>query len=160
MPIQKITPFLCFDTEAEQAAQFYTSVFKNSKIEMVTRYGDSGPRPKGTAMTVSFEIEGLKFTALNAGPMFKFSEAISFVVTCENQQEVDELWSKLTSGGGKELACGWLTDRFGVSWQIVPKRFLEMISDPDPARKDRAMKAMMQMRKFDIPALEAAFQQE
>lgn len=153
---QKITPFLWFDKEAEEAAQFYTSVFPNSRITTVTRYGDSGPGPKGSAMTVAFELEGQKFTALNGGPEHaQFSEAISFVVNCESQQEVDQLWKKLTDGGA-EIACGWLKDKYGLRWQIVPVALLQMIQDPDGARKDRVMRAMFTMKKLDIAALEAA----
>jgi predicted 3-demethylubiquinone-9 3-methyltransferase (glyoxalase superfamily) len=153
---QKITPFLWFDHEAEEAAQFYVSIFKNSKINAVTRYGESGPGPKGTAMTVAFELDGIKFTALNGGPAFKFTEAISFVVHCENQQEVDEFWQKL-SAGGKEVQCGWLKDKFGLSWQIVPDALVEMMKDQDAARKERVTKAMMKMVKIDIAGLEAAY---
>ena len=156
IPIQKITPFLWFDQQAEEAANFYTSVFPNSKVEAVTRYGDSGPGPKGSVMTVGFELDGQKFTALNGGPHFKFTEAISFVVTCETQQEVDEFWEKL-SAGGQEVQCGWLRDKYGLSWQIVPKPFIEMMKDPDAGRKERVMQAMMQMKKLDIARLQEAF---
>lgn len=155
-PTQKITPFLWFDHEAEEAARFYTSIFKNSKIEAITRYGDSGPGPEGSVMTVAFELDGQKFTALNGGPVFHFTEAVSFVVHCEDQTEVDEMWQKL-SAGGKEIQCGWLKDKYGLAWQIVPVAFFEMITDKDPARKERVMKAMMQMTKMDIAALEAAY---
>ena len=156
--LQKITPFLWFDHEAEEAARFYTSVFENSRIEAVTRYDDAGPGPKGSAMTVAFELDGQKFVALNGGPAFKFTEAVSFVVNCENQQEVDEMWEKLSSGG-KELECGWLKDKYGLAWQIVPTVFFEMIQDQDAERKERVMRAMFQMKKFDIAALEAAYHQ-
>lgn len=152
---QKITPFLWFDTNAEDAAKFYTSVFKNSSINVVTRYGDTGPMPKGMAMTVGFTLEGTVFTALNAGPVFKFNEAISFVVHCDNQEEVDYYWNKLTEGGN-EVECGWLKDKFGLSWQIVPKRFFELIDTDDAAQRDRVMAAMMQMKKFNLKALEDA----
>ena len=155
--IQKITPFLWFDHQAEEAAAFYTSIFKNSKVLTVTRYGESGPGPKGSAMTVAFELEGQMFTALNGGPNFKFTEAISFVVNCESQDEVDEFWEKL-SEGGQEVQCGWLKDKYGLAWQIVPTAFLQMIQDTDQERKDRVMKAMMQMKKLDLTALEAAYQ--
>ena len=156
--LQKITPFLWFDHEAEEAARFYTSVFENSRIEAVTRYDDAGPGPKGSVMTVAFELDGQKFVALNGGPAFKFTEAVSFVVNCENQQEVDEMWEKLSSGG-KELECGWLKDKYGLAWQIVPTVFFEMIQDQDAERKERVMRAMFQMKKFDIAALEAAYHQ-
>jgi predicted 3-demethylubiquinone-9 3-methyltransferase (glyoxalase superfamily) len=154
--LQKITPFLWFDHEAEEAARFYTSVFENSRIEAVTRYGESGPAPKGSVMTVAFELDGQKFVALNGGPAFKFTEAVSFVVNCENQQQVDEIWEKLSSGG-EEIQCGWLKDKYGLCWQIVPTVFFEMIQDPDAERKERVMQAMFQMKKFDIAALEAAY---
>ncbi len=154
--LQKITPFLWFDHQAEEAARFYTSVFENSRIEAVTRYGEAGPSPAGSVMTVAFELDGQKFVALNGGPAFKFTEAVSFVVNCENQQEVDEMWEKL-SDGGAEIQCGWLKDKFGLCWQIVPTVFFEMIADPDAERKERVMRAMFQMKKFDIAALEAAY---
>jgi predicted 3-demethylubiquinone-9 3-methyltransferase (glyoxalase superfamily) len=152
----KITPFLWFDQQAEEAAHFYTSIFKNSKIEAVTRYGDAGPGPKGSVMTVAFHLDGQFFTALNGGPAHKFNEAVSFVVHCDTQQEVDHLWTQLTAGG-KEVACGWLKDRYGLAWQIVPKRFIEMMLDPDPQRKERLMKAMLTMKKLDLAVLEAAY---
>jgi predicted 3-demethylubiquinone-9 3-methyltransferase (glyoxalase superfamily) len=154
--LQKITPFLWFDHQAEEAARFYTSVFRNSKIETVTRYGDAGPGPKGSVMTVAFELDGQKFTALNGGPAFQFTEAVSFVVHCETQEEVDEIWEKLSDGGG-EVQCGWLKDRFGLSWQIVPTVFIEMMQDQDAERKERVMRAMFQMKKLDIAGLEAAY---
>jgi predicted 3-demethylubiquinone-9 3-methyltransferase (glyoxalase superfamily) len=157
--LQKITPFLWFDHEAEEAARFYTTVFENSRIEAVTRYGESGPGPKGSVMTVAFELDGQKFVALNGGPAFKFTEAISFVVNCENQQEVDEMWEKLSSGGN-EIECGWLKDRYGLCWQIVPAVFFEMMQDPDAERKERVIRAMFQMKKFDIAGLEAAYRQQ
>jgi predicted 3-demethylubiquinone-9 3-methyltransferase (glyoxalase superfamily) len=134
-------------------------VFENSRIEAVTRYGESGPGPKGSVMTVAFELDGQKFVALNGGPAFKFTEAISFVVNCENQQEVDEMWEKLSSGG-KEIECGWLKDRYGLCWQIVPAVFFEMMQDPDAERKERVIRAMFQMKKFDIAGLEAAYRQQ
>jgi predicted 3-demethylubiquinone-9 3-methyltransferase (glyoxalase superfamily) len=151
-----ITPFLWFDQQAEEAAHFYTSIFKNSKIETVTRYGDAGPGPKGTVMTVAFQLDGQHFTALNGGPVHKFNEAVSFVVHCDTQQEVDDLWTQLTAGG-KEIACGWLKDKYGLAWQIVPKRFIEMMLDPDPQRKERLMRAMLPMKKLDVAILEAAY---
>jgi len=152
----KITPFLWFDNQAEEAANFYTSTFRNSKINAITRYGDAGPGPKGSVMTVAFELDGQEFTALNGGPMFRFTEAISFVVHCETQKEVDELWAKLTAGG-VESQCGWLKDKYGLSWQIVPDALLAMMKDADPARKDRVTRAMFGMRKLDLAALEAAY---
>ena len=158
MTIQKITPFLWFDHEAEEAARFYTSVFKNSRITQVTHNGDAGPGPQGSVMIVAFELEGQKFTALNGGPAFKFTEAISFVVNCESQSEVDEMWEKL-SAGGKEIECGWVKDKYGLSWQIVPIVLFEMMQDRNPERKERVMKAMMQMKKLEIAGLEAAYQQ-
>ncbi len=152
--MQKITPFLWFDNNAEAAAQFYTSIFKNSKILNVSRYGDAGPGPKGSVMVVNFQLEGQQFTALNGGPLFKFSEAFSFVVNCETQKEIDEYWSKLTSGGGKESECGWLKDKFGFSWQIVPAALGKLLSDPKKA--NRVMQAVLQMKKLDIAKLEDA----
>jgi predicted 3-demethylubiquinone-9 3-methyltransferase (glyoxalase superfamily) len=153
---QRITTFLWYDTEAEEAAKLYTSIFKNSKIGKITRYGDAGPGPKGSVMTISFELDGLEFTALNGGPQFKFTEAISLVVNCESQQEVDEYWSKL-SAGGEEGPCGWLKDKFGLSWQIVPTVLPEMLSDPDPRKSNRVVEALMQMKKLDIARLEKAY---
>ena len=152
---QKITPFLWFDNQAEEAMKFYLSVFKNSKAGKVTRYGDAGPGPKGTVMTASFQIEGQEFVALNGGPQFKFSEAISFVVNCKTQEEVDYYWEKL-SAGGKEQMCGWLKDKYGLCWQIVPTVLPELMSSPDPAKAQRAMQAMLQMKKIDIGTLERA----
>lgn len=156
----KITPFLWFDTQAEEAAKFYTSVFKNSKLGEIRRYGNAGPGPKGTVMTASFSIEGQEFTALNAGPQFKFNESVSFVVHCKSQKEVDEYWAKLTADGGKESQCGWLKDKFGLSWQIVPDRLLELISDKDAAKVQRVMQAMMQMVKIEIAKIEQAANQK
>ncbi|HWB87207.1 MAG TPA: VOC family protein [Bryobacteraceae bacterium] len=155
--IQKITPFLWFDHEAEEAANFYTSVFKNSRIVKVVHYGDSGPGPKGSVMIVSFELDGQPFTALNGGPVFKFTEAISFVVNCDTQEEVDEFWNKL-SAGGQIVECGWLKDKYGLAWQIVPTVLFRMLEDPDPVKKDRVMKAMMKMKKLEIAPLEEAYQ--
>jgi predicted 3-demethylubiquinone-9 3-methyltransferase (glyoxalase superfamily) len=153
--MQKLTPCLWFDTEGEEAARFYTSVFPNSKILEVNRYGSAGPRDEGTVMTVSFELDGQRFTALNGGPDFTFSEAISFEVSCESQDEVDRYWSTL-SEGGEEGPCGWLKDKFGVSWQIVPKVLVELISDPDQEKAQRVMAAMLKMRKIEIDELERA----
>lgn len=155
MATQKITPFLWFDNQAEEAAQFYTSIFKNSKILNVSRHGDAGPGPKGSVMVVSFQLEGQQFTALNGGPLFKFSEAFSFVVTCENQQEIDHYWTKLTSNGGQESQCGWLKDKFGFSWQIVPTALGKLMSG-DPKQSNRVMQALLQMKKLDIATLEEA----
>src|SRR6266849_9641647 len=153
---QKITPFLWFDKQAEEAAQFYMSIFKNSKILNVSRYGDAGPGPKGSVMVVNFQIAGQEFTALNGGPLFKFSEAFSFVVNCENQHEVDEYWDKLTSGGGQESQCGWLKDKFGFSWQIVPTALGKLMTDKDPKKANRVMQALLQMKKLDIAKLRQA----
>jgi predicted 3-demethylubiquinone-9 3-methyltransferase (glyoxalase superfamily) len=153
--MKEIVPCLWFDTEGEEAAEFYTSVFPNSKILDVSRYGEAGPRPAGTVMTVNFELNGQEFLALNGGPDFTFSEAISFQVFCEDQDEVDRYWAAL-SEGGEEGPCGWLKDRFGLSWQIVPTRLSELLSDPDPERSQRAMKAMLGMKKIDIAELERA----
>ena len=156
---QKITPFLWFDGKAEEAANFYVSIFKNSKIEAVTRYGEAGPGPKGSVMIVSFQIEGQKFTALNGGPQYTFSPAISFYVDCETQAEVDELWEML-SAGGRKIQCGWLTDKYGVSWQIVPRALIELMQDKDPVRSQRVFKAMLQMTKIDIEGLKRAYRGE
>jgi predicted 3-demethylubiquinone-9 3-methyltransferase (glyoxalase superfamily) len=153
--MQKITPCLWFDTEGEEAARFYTSVFPNSKIVEIARYGSAGPRAEGTVMTVSFELEGQEFVALNGGPDFTFNEAISFQVNCETQDEVDGYWSKL-SEGGEEGPCGWLKDRFGVSWQIVPIVLSELLADSDREKSQRVMAAMLKMRKIEIDALERA----
>ena len=156
--LQKITPWLWFDTEGEEAATFYTSIFKDSRILDVTRYGSAGPRPEGEVMTVSFELEGQQFAALNGGPEFPFTEAVSFQVSCESQEEVDQFWTRL-SEGGSEGRCGWLKDRFGVSWQIVPTALGELLGDPDPERSQRAMEAMLQMTKLDITAMKRAADQ-
>ena len=155
--MQKITPFLWFDDNAEEAMNFYVSVFKNSKIGRVTRYGETGPGPKGKVMTGTFELRGQEFMALNGGPQFKFTEAISFFVNCETQEEVDELWEKLSKGGEKGR-CGWLKDKFGLSWQIVPTALGRMLSDADPAKSQRVMKAMLQMDKIDIARLKQAYE--
>ncbi len=153
--MQKITPCLWFDTEGEEAAKLYTSVIPNSKIGKITRYGSAGPRPEGMAMTVSFELDGQEFVALNGGPEFTFDEAISFQVSCKDQDEVDAYWDTL-SEGGEEGPCGWLKDRFGLSWQIVPTRLHELLSDPDPEKSQRAMAAMLEMKKIVIADLERA----
>src|SRR5881409_2025254 len=147
--MQKITPCLWFDTEGEEAATFYTSVFPNSRIVDVARYGEAGPRPAGTVMTVNFELYGQPFLALNGGPQFTFSEAISFQVSCKTQEEVDAFWSKL-SDGGEEGPCGWLRDKFGLSWQIVPTVLPELLTDPDREKSQRVMAAMLKMKKIDI----------
>jgi len=157
--MQKITPFLWFDGNAEEAANFYTSIFKNSKILNVARYGEAGPGTKGSAMTVTFELEGQQFIALNGGPHYTFSPAISFFVNCETQAEVDELWEKLTAGG-KAVQCGWLQDKFGVSWQIIPKALMELMGDKDPVKSQRVFKAMLQMTKIDIEGLKRAYRGE
>ena len=153
--MQKITPCLWFDTEGEDAANFYTSIFPNSRITNIARYGSAGPRPEGSVMTVAFELDGQEFVALNGGPEFTFSEALSFQVSCDGQEEVDRYWSRLAEGG-EEGPCGWLKDRFGLSWQIIPKRLTELIADPDKGRAARAMKAMLGMKKIDIAAVEKA----
>jgi predicted 3-demethylubiquinone-9 3-methyltransferase (glyoxalase superfamily) len=154
--MQKITPFLWYDGRAEEAANFYTSIFNNSKIVSLTRYGDAGPGPKGSVMSVIFQLEGQDFYALNGGPMFQFTPAISFFVNCQTQAEVDELWEKLSVGGRKDR-CGWLQDKFGVSWQIIPRHLSEMLADKDPAKSQRVMQAMMQMEKIDIEGLKRAY---
>jgi predicted 3-demethylubiquinone-9 3-methyltransferase (glyoxalase superfamily) len=153
--MQKITPNLWFDTEAEEAAAFYTSIFPNSRVGAIARYGSAGPRPEGTVMTVAFELDGQQFVGLNGGPEFRFNEAISFEVRCADQEEVDRYWSAL-SEGGEEGPCGWLKDRYGVSWQIVPQRLLDLVSDPDEEKAQRAMAAMLEMRKIEIDELERA----
>ena len=153
--MKTITPFLWFDTEGEEAATFYTSLFPNSRIVDVSHYGAAGPRPEGTVMTVSFELDGQKFVALNGGPQFTFSEAVSFQVSCETQDEVDAFWSAL-SEGGEEGPCGWLKDKFGLSWQIIPARLPELLGDPDPKKSQRVMQAMLGMKKIEIEGLERA----
>jgi predicted 3-demethylubiquinone-9 3-methyltransferase (glyoxalase superfamily) len=160
--IQKITPCLWFDNQAEEAVKFYTSIFKNSRIGKITRYGKEGfeihGRPEGTVMTIEFEISGLAFTALNGGPIFKFNEAVSFQVPCETQEEVDYYWEKLTPGGDeKAQQCGWLKDKFGLSWQVFPKVMSELVGDPYSEKSQRAMKAMLQMKKIDIKKLKRAY---
>jgi predicted 3-demethylubiquinone-9 3-methyltransferase (glyoxalase superfamily) len=154
--MQKITPFLWFDGNAEEAMNFYVSIFKNSKVLKVTRYGEAGPGPKGTVMSATFQLEGQNFYALNGGPQCKFTPAISFFVNCETQQEVDELWEKLSADGQKER-CGWLKDKYGLSWQIIPSALGEMLGDKDPAKATRVMQAMLQMNKIDIQALKQAY---
>jgi predicted 3-demethylubiquinone-9 3-methyltransferase (glyoxalase superfamily) len=154
--MQRITTFLWFDDDAEEAAGFYCSIFKNSKITGKSSYGDTGPGPKGQVMLVTFELDGQELTALNGGPQFPFTEAISLVVNCKDQKEIDYYWEKLTAGGGQEVQCGWLKDRFGVSWQIVPTLVSELLSDDDPARRDRVMAAVLKMVKPDIAAMKAA----
>ena len=155
--MQQITPFLWFDTQAEEAANYYVSIFPNSRILKIARYGEAGPGPRNTVMTVSFEINGQQFTALNGGPKFGFSEAISFLVSCETQAEIDALWERL-SAGGKESRCGWLKDRYGLSWQLVPTVLPELLGDKDSAKAQRAMQAMLKMGKLDIAALKRAHQ--
>jgi predicted 3-demethylubiquinone-9 3-methyltransferase (glyoxalase superfamily) len=152
---QKITTFLWFDNNAEEAVNFYVSIFKNSKVLNTTRYGDVGPGPKGTVMTIAFELDGQEFTALNGGPQFKFTEAVSLVVHCQTQEEVDHFWERLSEGGEK-VECGWLKDKFGLSWQITPDVLLELIQDSDEQKSQRVMKAMMQMKKLDIERLKQA----
>ena len=155
--MQKITPFLWFDNNAEEASNFYVSVFKDSKILRVSRYSDAGPGPKGSVMVAAFEIQGQKFIALNGGPHFKFTEAISFVVNCENQEEVDYFWTKLSEGGEKSQ-CGWLKDKFGLSWQITPIILGELLADKDPEKAKRVMNAMLQMKKIEIEPLRRAYE--
>lgn len=161
--MQKITPFLWFDDQAEEAAKFYTSIFTNSKVGRILRYGEEAAkvsqsdRPVGSVLTIEFEIEGQKFTALNGGPAFKFNESISFVVNCDTQKEVDSFWEKLTADGGQESQCGWLKDKFGVSWQVVPSVLIEMLHDKDSEKCERVMKAMLQMQKIDVKKLNAAY---
>jgi predicted 3-demethylubiquinone-9 3-methyltransferase (glyoxalase superfamily) len=161
--MQKITPFLWFDGQAEQAAKFYTSIFKNSKVGRILRYSEEvakvseSGRPVGSVLTIEFEIAGQKFVALNGGPQFKFNESVSFVVNCETQEEVDYFWEKLTADGGEESACGWLKDKFGVSWQITPTILIDMLHDKDSEKSERVMKAMLQMQKIDIKKLKEAY---
>jgi predicted 3-demethylubiquinone-9 3-methyltransferase (glyoxalase superfamily) len=158
--MQKIKPFLWFDNQAEAAANLYTSIFKNSNVGEITRYDEAAAqasgRPAGSAMTVEFELEGQRFVGLNGGPIFKFTEAVSFAVSCETQEEVDYFWNRLTADGGAESQCGWLKDKFGLSWQIVPKILPELLKDKDAAKAHRVMKAMLQMKKIDIAKLEEA----
>ena len=153
--MRKITPFLWFDTQAEQAAKFYVSIFPRSKILKTARYGDAGPGPKGSVMTVEFELDGQRMIALNGGPVFKLSEAFSLVVDCKDQKEVDRYWTKLSKGGEQSM-CGWLKDKYGLSWQVTPAILVKLISGPDARKAKRVMEAMLKMRKIDIAALEAA----
>lgn len=157
--MQKITPFLWFDGKAEEATNFYVSIFKNSKIANVVRYGEAGPGAKGTVMTATFQLDGQEFIALNGGPQFKFTEAVSFWVSCETQEEIDEMWEKL-SAGGERGRCGWLKDRYGLSWQIVPPVLGEMLGDKDPEKSKRVMMAMLQMDKIDIKTLKQAYERQ
>lgn len=156
--MQKITPFLWFNSEAEEAAQFYISLFKNSRLVDILRYSEAGPAPAGSVMTVTFELDGQRFTALNGGPVFNFTEAISFAVDCETQEEVDRLWDALTDGG-EPGQCGWLKDRYGVSWQIVPSALMKLLQADDPQKVKRVTEAMFQMQKIDLPTLQAAYEQ-
>jgi predicted 3-demethylubiquinone-9 3-methyltransferase (glyoxalase superfamily) len=157
--MQKIVPFLWFDDDAEEAAKFYVSIFNHSAIKQVRRYGEAGPGPKGSVMTVTFQLEGQEFCALNGGPHFQFTPAISLFVNCETQPEVDELWEKLSAGGKKDR-CGWLQDKFGLSWQIIPKKLGELLGDKDPAKSQRVMKAMLQMDKIDANGLQRAYEEK
>ena len=161
--MQKITPFLWFDKQAEEAAKYYTSIFKNSKMGSVVRYDEAGARaagrPKGSVMVATFQIEGQKFTALNGGPQFKLTEAISFVIDCKTQKEVDYYWEKLTGDGGQESMCGWLKDKYGLSWQVVPTIAIKMLKDKNPAKSQRVMQAILQMKKIDIRTLKQAYNQ-
>jgi predicted 3-demethylubiquinone-9 3-methyltransferase (glyoxalase superfamily) len=157
--MQKITTFLWFDGKAEEAANFYTSIFKDSKILSVAHYGDAGPGPKGSVMLVTFQLEGQKFMALNGGPQYPLTPAISLFVDCDSQAEVDDLWDKLTAGG-LEVQCGWLQDQFGLSWQIIPRALMEMMQDKDPVKSQRAFKAMLEMKKIDIAGLQRAYRGE
>jgi predicted 3-demethylubiquinone-9 3-methyltransferase (glyoxalase superfamily) len=156
--MQKITPYLWFEDQAEEAANFYTSIFKDSEIREVHRYGEGGPGPAGTAMIVNFVLEGQEFIALNGGPQYKFTEAISFYVSCQTQAEVDALWHKLTADGGEPGPCGWLKDKYGLSWQIIPTALPELMSDPDPEKAGRVMQAMLQMKKIEIAQLRQAYE--
>jgi predicted 3-demethylubiquinone-9 3-methyltransferase (glyoxalase superfamily) len=153
--MQKITPFLWFDDDAEEAMNFYVSIFRNSKVGRISRYGAAGPGKKGQVMSATFQLEGQEFHALNGGPKYKFTPAISLFVSCETQEEVDDLWSKLSAGGAPQQ-CGWVTDRFGLSWQIIPKALGQLLGDPDPGRAQRAMQAMLKMTKIDVAALQRA----
>jgi predicted 3-demethylubiquinone-9 3-methyltransferase (glyoxalase superfamily) len=156
--MQKITPFLWFNDQAEEAMNFYTSIFKNSKVKSITRYGDAGPGPKGSVMIGNFELDGQEFIALNGGPQFTFSPAISFVVNCESQQEIDEYWEKLSAGGVKH-SCGWVQDRYGVSWQVVPTALGKLMNSGNAAKANNVMKALLQMGKLEIKKMEEAFEQ-
>lgn len=156
MSDKRITPCLWFDGTAEEAANLYVGIFKNSKITEISRCGDAGPLPKGTVLTVAFELDGQPFTALNGGPMFKFSEAVSFQIPCDTQAEIDRYWNSLTADGGEESMCGWLKDKFGLSWQVVPNRLIELITGSDPDQVRRVTEAMMTMRKIDVARIEEA----
>ncbi|WP_420627371.1 VOC family protein [Candidatus Leptofilum sp.] len=157
--MQKITPFLWFDTQAEEAINLYVSIFNNSKILEINRYGKDAPFPEGTLFTARFQLEGQEFVAMNAGPHFKFTEAISLYVDCHSQEEVDALWTKLLEGGGEEQQCGWLKDKFGLSWQIIPSVLIEMMNDEDPVKAQKVTEAMLQMQKIEIDKLQAAYNQ-
>lgn len=156
MPPKRITPFLWFDTQAEEAANFYVSIFRNSKLGKIMRYGKNAPLPEGTVMTIKFELDGQPFAALNGGPHFKFTEAVSFSIRCDSQEDVDHYWTKLCQGG-EESMCGWLKDKFGLSWQVVPTALIDMLGDSDPAKARRVTEAMLQMKKIDIATLERAY---
>ena len=158
--MQKISPFLWFDSNAEEAANFYVAIFKDSKVLKIARYGEAGPGPAGSVMVVNFQIEGQDFIALNGGPLFKFTEAVSFVINCQTQEEVDHYWNKLTAGGGQESQCGWLKDKYGLSWQVTPAILGELLADKDQKKAQRVMQAMLQMKKIDIAALQRAAAQE
>lgn len=159
-PAQKITPFLWFNDKAEEAINFYVSLFDNSRVLSITRYGATGPGPEGTVMTASFQLAGQEFVALNGGPHFKFTEAVSFVVNCESQEEVDRFWEQLTADGGEESQCGWLKDRYGLSWQIVPTILTKLLQNPDKEKSSRVMQAMLKMKKIEIPKLLEAAEQK
>lgn len=156
--MQKIIPFLWFDDKAEEAVNLYTSIIKNSKIKEISRYGEAGPGPAGSVMVINFELDGQEFQALNGGPVFKFNESVSFVINCETQEEVDYLWDRLTADGGEESMCGWLKDKFGLSWQIVPTALGKLMSDPDPVKAQRVTQAMLKMIKLDIAGLQRAYE--
>ncbi len=156
--MKKITPCLWFDDKAEEAARFYASIFKNSRVGDITHYGEGAPRPKGSVLTVQFQLDGQDYLALNGGPVFKFTEAVSFIVYCETQEEVDRMWESL-SAGGEKVQCGWLKDKYGMSWQVVPTVLTRMMTDPDPARASRVMQALMRMKKLDIQGLQEAYDQ-
>ena len=155
--MQKITPFLWFDNQAEEAMNFYVSIFKNSKVGNVTRCGDAGPGPKGTVTSVTFQLDGQEYTAFDGGPSFTFTEAFSFVATCETQEEIDEVWARLTEGGGEQGPCGWLKDRFGMSWQVVPSALGQMMGDSKSGNPAKVMEALLKMRKLDLATLERAY---
>ena len=156
--MKRINAFLWFDSKAEEAAKFYVGIFKNSKIDRITRYGEAGPGPKGSVMTVDFTLDGVRFVALNGGPQFKFTEAISFNVNCETQEEIDYFWEKLSADGGSTGPCGWLKDKFGLSWQVMPTALVEMLQDKDPQKAKRVMAAMLKMKKISIEPLRQAYE--